>query len=456
MRLLYLAILFLFLIFNILIYINAGDFVDLDFIHIFPSILLIVIYISFKITKNTTDWTAIDNIFVVMFYVFHFSYLYLYYLGFVDYDSEVFWDGRVIYQSIYLLTIVVSSFLIGFNLIVKNTTTVYSLNFDYNYLRLYSISKFLLFCVLLFFWLPIFSIFSIAFSDYNSLISIGRLSPIGKLYWIGQYLAVGTLAIYYVSRVKLNKPFIKGFSSYFALFYILGYLAIGDRGGFIYFAVIPLIIYNLFYKKLNLLKGMLLGVVVLSISSVLAVSRVKSIYNPIEAINNYSQSADNNIVINALAEFGLTFKTIPLILSYIPERFNYWYGKSYIDAVLIAFPSFFGTRESSSISAWLTETAFGTDTYGRGGSILMESYGNFGVYGSVFFFMLLGLISGGLYNKFKFSSNIYWIIAYISFVASICLWMRNTSSVVFRTVSWSIILIWMAIQVSPYLPSKKK
>ena len=456
MRLIYIMALIIFLIVNIALYFNADYFIDINLVHILPSIVLIFIYITSKILKGkNVDWTAIDNVFFILFYTFHFSYIYLYFLGMSDYDSEVFWDGRYIYPSIYLLTIAVSSFLIGFNLIVKDISLSRSIYIDFNYSELYTISKFFILLVLAFFWLPILSIISLAFSDYKSLISVGALSPIGKLYWVGQYMAVGSLAAYYISRVKLNKPLIGGFSSYLAIFYILSYLIIGDRGGFMFYAIIPLIVYNLFYKKINLLKGLILGVIVLSISSILAVSRVNSIYNPLDAYEAYSKVSSNNIVVGALEEFGKSFKTIPMIMSYIPEQYDYWYGKSYFDSLMIALPSLFETRTSESIAAWLTETAFGKDTYGRGGSILMESYGNFGLFGSVLFFIVLGLLSGKLYNNYKYSSNIYWVIAYIAFVASLCMWMRNSSTVVSRTVIWSLLMVWFAIHIAPYLPIKK-
>ena len=35
-------------------------------------------------------------------------------------------------------------------------------------------------------------------------------------------------------------------------FYIFCYLAIGDRGGFLYFVVIPLIAYHYLYKKIEI------------------------------------------------------------------------------------------------------------------------------------------------------------------------------------------------------------
>lgn len=455
MKFLYLYFLIFFIFINIFLYINSTIFYSLDFIYLFPSLFLLIVFFLFKKIDNiNVNWFAVDTIFVVMFYLFHFGYLYLYALGLKDYDDEVFWDSRYIYKSIHLLSICCSSYLLGFYLISQNTNLNKN-KIESNQLEgIYFLSKIIVIIAFLMFWLPLLSIASIAFSNYEALISVGELSPIGKLYWIGQYIGVAALALYYLCKANLGKKFIDGFFSLIPFLYILGYFAIGDRGGFLFYAVIPLVIYNLFYKKINIGKAFLVGLFILICSAIIATSRGDSNYNPLDAVSSYQEKRDDNIIVESVSEFGKSFKTVPIIMSYIPERYDYWYGKSYIDAFLITFPSVFETRTSESISAWLTETAFGKYTYGRGGSITMESYGNFGGIGSIFFFIFLGLLSGFLYKKYCYSSKLVYAIAYVSLVSSICLWMRNSSNVVFRTVIWSIIICWLCINIAKYLPYK--
>lgn len=453
MGIFYLFFLIFFIFLNIFLYLNAPNFYNIEIIYLMPSLFLFLLFFLFKkINNKDVDWFSIDSIFVVMFYLFHFGYLYLYAFGLKDYDDEVFWDSRYIYKSIHLLTICCSSFLLGF-FVLSQKTNLSKKNIEFKNINgVYFLSKILILIVFLMFWLPLLSIASIAFSDYEALISVGELSPIGKLYWIGQYLGVAALALYYLCKANLNKNFFDGFFSLIPFFYIIGYFIIGDRGGFLFYAIIPLVIYNLFYRKINIKKSLLLGLFILFFSAVIATSRVESNYNFINAVSSYQDKKENNILVESISEFGKSFKTIPIIMSYIPQQYDYWYGKSYLEAFLITFPSLFNTRTSASISAWLTETAFGKDTYGRGGSITMESYGNFGVLGSIPFFIFLGALSGYLYKKYCYSSSLIYAISYVALVSSLCLWMRNSSNVVFRTVIWAILICWLFMALSRYLP----
>ncbi|MCU4420505.1 O-antigen polymerase [Acinetobacter lwoffii] len=457
MKIIYLFFLVTFILINTVFYLNSPYFYDLEFIYLLPSVLLILIYFIFKkiINRGNVDWFSIDSLFVLIFYLFHYGYLYLYFLGFQNFDSEVFWDSRYIYKSIFLLSVCCSSFLLGFFIISQNTLLNYRKVTVFNINGIYFLSKILVFLSFLFFWLPLLSVANLVFSDYKALTSVGTLSPIGKLYWVGQYIGVVSLALYYLSKTILGEKFFNDLFSLIPFFYILGYFIIGDRGGFLFYSVIPLVIYNMYYKKINIKKAAFAVFFVLICSAIIATSRVESTYNPIDAYGLAQDNKENNLLIESISEFGKSFKTLPIVMSYIPEQYDYWYGKSYFDSFMIIFPSIFDTRTSHSIAAWLTATAFGEDTYGRGGSIVMESYGNFGSIGSIFFFISLGSISGYLYNKYRFSGSLIYAVAYVAFVSSLCLWMRNSSSVVFRTVIWAILISWICVILSKYLPYRK-
>lgn len=456
MKNIYLYILVLFIFVSVILYINTKVFYELQFLNLMPSLILLVVFFFFKklINKDNTDWFAVDTIFVLVFYLFHYGYLYLYFLGFQEYDSEVFWDSRYIYKSISLLSVCCASFLLGFFLLSNNTQINHKKLVINNIYGVYFLSKVIVLLSFLMFWLPLLSVASLVFSDYKALTSVGTLSPIGKLYWVGQYVGVVSLALYYLCKARLGEKFISDFFSIIPFFYIIGYFLIGDRGGFLFYSVIPLVIYNMFFRRINISKAIIVGMIVLGASAIIATSRVESNYNPIDAYSSFKDKKEDNFLIEAVSEFGKSFKTVPIVMSYIPEQYDYWYGRSYLDAFLIIFPSIFEVRTSQSIAAWLTSTAFGEDTYGRGGSITMESYGNFGGIGSIFFFIFLGCLSGYLYNRYRFSGNLIYAVAYVALVSSLCLWMRNSSSVVFRTVIWSIVICWICLMLSKYLPYK--
>lgn len=446
----YVIFIMLVAVWTIALIFNIFSFNDVQFIHIAPSIVLLIGVVAFKkiINKNNNDWFSIDMIFLFIFYLFHFGYLYLYFFGFDEYDKEVFWNNSVMEIAIYFTTLCVCFYMLGFSLISPITQhKLLTMNVENNS-TIHKYSKLLLLVCLMMFWLPILTIISSAFTDYKVLISVGEKSPIGKLYWVGQYLAVAALGIYYLTKKYVYNKFLSGWADYAAILYIFGYFFIGDRGGFLFYSVIPLVAYSAFYKKIKIKKFSFYLLLILSISSVIAVSRTQSVYNPIDAVDLYGDNKKINPIVDAVSEFGRSFKTVPIAMTYIPEQYDYWYGKSYYDALALTVPNFFGSRTSSSVANWLTETVFGKDAYGRGGSIVMESYANFGIVVSLFFFIILGCFSGFLYKRFQVSNSIYYSLLYIALIACLALWMRNSSAIVFRTIIWSIVICGVFILVS--------
>src|SRR5690606_3602798 len=140
-----------------------------------------------KINNKNTDWFSLDSIFVFLFYLIHFGYLFTYYMGFSKYDDEVFWNPNYMNATVLLASSVVSSYLFGFYLISPKTEYK-SLSFYHTKEEhLLVFAKILMILVFIMFWLPIFSIIELAIASYDNLIRVGELSPIGKLYWVGQY-----------------------------------------------------------------------------------------------------------------------------------------------------------------------------------------------------------------------------------------------------------------------------
>lgn len=435
------------------LFIFTGSSEYSDFYLLIPFVLFLF-FVFIKILNNkNADWFSLDVVFFILFYLIHFGYLFTFSLELSEYESEVFWNSNYMNSTIILASCSISSYLAGFTLISPKTEYK-SLQFYHNKEnQILIFAKFLMILVFVMFWLPILSILEMALIDYESLIRVGELSPIGKLYWIGQYLAVFCLSVISLSYFKKRKR--NSFFVIIAFVYIISYFMIGDRGGFLYYAIIPLLSYHYFYKKINISKLTVALFVILLFSSVISVSRVTSTYNPVEAYKLYKEAENkDNPVLDSITEFGKSIKTVNIVVSNFPENYDYWYGKSYIDSFLIIFPNFFSNRSSEGIDAWLTETFFGKYTYGRGGSMLMESYGNFGFLGSLLFFNILGVISGLLYKNVKNNPSFIYLIIYLGFAASICIWMRNTSSYLFRTLAWTVILYYIILLLIPYLPKK--
>jgi oligosaccharide repeat unit polymerase len=388
----------------------------------------------YNLNKGTFNPLSPDIIFYFLFLLFHFGYIILYYFGLIDtYNNEIFYNAATFSNSVYFLIACLSSFLIGYILFFNKLGTLVFNNKFYDVInvdRIYFLSKFFIIFSLILFWVPILSLGFVVFIDYSLVNRIGELSAFGKFFWVGQIFSVFSISIYYISKFSLKKKFISDLFSLLPLLYILGFLLIGQRAYVLYYLVVVMSAYQFFYKKINFPKLILFSVCVLS------VSRVESVYNPIEAYALYSQNKENNPVVSSISEFGSTFKTIPIIMTYIPDYYSYLNGSTLYSSLKIALPNFGSARESNNLATWLTETAFGDNTWGRGGSIAMEAYGNFGIIGSQFFFLVLGIIFALSYNRLYENKKFYHVLFYFLILAAVCLWMRNTSTFVFRIVIW--------------------
>lgn len=413
---------------------------EVKFEYIFLVFILGLILLIYNFNKKTLNVMSPDFIFYFLFILFHFGYTFLYYFKIVDsYDDEVFYNILTFSKANYFLICCLSSFLMGY-VIFFNKTGRYNFNTKFkmihNTSKLYFISKIFVVGSLISFWIPVISLAPAVFYDYSLINRIGELSVFGKVFWIGQIFSIFSISLYYICNFSLGNKFINGWFSFLPIVYIFGFLLIGQRAYFLYYLIVLMTAYQFLYKKINFSKIIILSTLVLFITGILSVSRLESVYNPIEAYDLYIESKQSNPIVSSISEFGSTFKTIPIIMTYIPSQNSYLYGQTLLGSLKIVIPNFGEARESNNLATWLTYTAFGDNTWGRGGSIAMEAYGNFGLIGSQFFFFIVGSIFAITYNKFYESKSIYSILLYFLLLGALCLWMRNTSTFFFRIIVW--------------------
>lgn len=408
------------------------------------SIILIFLVLCIKMTLKEKNILSPELIFLVLFYVFHFGYLYIYELNLVRIDYEIFMFPHLVNISILYVTICATCFLLGYYLFLDFGIADYNNIKDRVNINRRGLlgSKFLLVLLLISFWMPILSLTPAIFYDYSIVSSIGEKGFGGRLYWFGQIIGISIVALYYVSKSKYTNRLIENWIDLIPFTIMIGSFAIGLRTYFLFYALVILVIYNSFYKKINFIKMSIITLMILTLSSVIAVSRVNSIYNPIEAISMALADSENNILINVIKEFGLSFKTIPFIVFLTDDLNYYWMGKSYFDSLLLILPNMFGEirNADNNMDTWVTSQLFGLDTYGRGGSIAMEAYGNFGFIGGTMFFIFVGALTAKLYNKYRFKGDVYNVVIYLVFLGALVLWMRANSNFLFRILVWSLII----------------
>jgi len=416
---------------------------------IFPiscAILTLAFIIAEKAAAegNRRDLLSPDLVFLLMFFVFHFSYIVLYSLGISDYNKEVFYNPDTVPRAIFFCVFCLNAFLLGYGRPVGYPNKMSVSDGRAKVARVLFLSKILILTALLMFWLPIIFLGREAFSDYELLINIGVASPLGRFYWLGQYLGVVAVILYCTCNGFLFKKVLHGPFTLLMFFYLGSFLLVGDRGGFIYMGICPVLAYNLFQKRINTRNFLSIILCILIAFPIIAFARTRSIFNPIRMFGEYSEERGRSFIVDALDELGSTLKTVTITMHFVPERYEYWWGSSYIYSLSLVIPSIKGTRSQvGSPGAWLTEIAFGDleKTHGRGGSIAMESYRNFGIAGGAFFFLLLGFGVKKAYLAFTKKTSLLTAVLFFSIMAALSLWIRNTSAIFPRTIIWSLFVL---------------
>ncbi len=389
-----------------------------------------------------------ESFFVLFFSLFHFGYLILYFFGLGEYEAEVFYNVLSLENSINYSLACVCFFITVYRAIEfpRQRSIDASMSSrpeldDAQSQAVFSVSKILLVFSFLLFWIPVIPVAPIVLSDYRSLISIGEISPLGRFFWLGQYVGYCAIALFLTGKHAVSERLSRGWAFYLLILYVLSYLLTGDRGGFISYFVIIVFYYSFSEKRISLATAGSTVLLLLAISAMVAVGRGQSAFNPIEMVRIYIDSGRQSPLVDALTEFGLSIKTVVIAMYYVPERYPFWFGASFVDSLLIAIPNPFGFRVSSGLGVFITEVAFGPidSTHGRGGSIAMESYLNFGYFGIVLFGVYAVYLKK-IFLMYMLENSLLVSVVFYASIGAFALWMRNTSGAAFRIIVWSFVL----------------
>ena len=416
-------------------------------------LLLLTIGLRKFLTPRPHNILSPDIIFISMFCVFHFGYIVLYSLKMVEWVPEVFWAPDKVMVAVLFCTWCLIFFLIGYELpgtrfansepchVVVSCSPI-----------LIQISQTIIFVALFFFWLTLFSVgISRVLSDYEILINVGIISFWGKFFWLAHDLGVIGIAMYCASSAVVAQKTMHGFLFKMLTFmYIVGLLVLGDRGGFIQVFIIPVIVFHYFQRRIKLMWIALLVVILLVVMAIIGITRTMTGQNPAGVVSEYravQKDSQHNVLTRSILEFGASLKTVVIAMDLVPSRHPYWYGTSYLESSTVVVPNIIPgiIRESKGVDAWLTETAFGSlqATHGRGGSIAMEAYMNFGFIGGVLFFALIGYCYRWLYERVLSCPNFMKIVTFLGVTAGLTLWMRNTMGLFVRPAVWTVIFAWI-------------
>jgi len=434
-------------------FINAGSSERVAFIPLVISFFVVVtIYVLHKrASAPPRNWLTPDIFFVSVFCIFHFSYIVFYAFRLIPYDREVFWAPHQTLRAVFYCICCLCAFLAGYEIIggrYQNKVSTQRLG-PVPSLAI-PIAKILIVIAIVFYWGVLFSVgLGRVISDYRFLTRIGFVKW-GRLFWVSYNIALVGFAIYCAGSGLLNRKCMVGMLfPLLALGYVVGILLMGDRGGFIRFLPIPLLAFHYFQRRIKF-RWLITGVLVLFfVTGVIGMTRAITVLNIPKVVKAYKerQPTEYNTITATALEYGASIKTVVIAMELVPSEHPYWYGRTYLESLRLIVPNVIPgiIRKSKGPDVWITETAFRSlyETHGRGGSIAMEAYMNFGFIGGILFFVFVGLCYRSIYERFLIRPDFMRTVLVLAATGVLVIWIRNTMDIGARTLVWSLLAAWI-------------
>ena len=433
---------------------NKGDTEPSAFLPMVFSIFFIaIIFLVRKFASaKPFNYLSPEVFFIAVYGVFHFSYIIFYAIKMVPSDPEVFWGPTHVLRAVFYCICCLCAFLLSYEISGgRPNLSQYSILESPSPIIIL-IAKILIVICIIFFWGVIFSAgFFQILSDYQALTRIGTTTAFGRLFFVSQNIALIAIAMYSAASGLIYQKFMAGkVFPFIALGFIIGILILGDRGGFIFFVPIPMLAFHCFQRKIKIWWLILFALLLLFTSTFIGLTRDVVGGNVGKMKEEYEYKAQSQVynpITRSLLEFGASIKTVVIAMELIPSQHPYWYGTEYLQSLPGVIPNFIPgwVRTAQGIDVWITETAFGNlqFTHGRGGSIAMEAYTQFGFLGGVIFFVFLGFFYRRIYERFLNKPNFARTVMFFVFVCTLVFWIRNTIFVATRTIVWMLLVLWI-------------
>lgn len=372
---------------------------------------------------------SIFMMFIVKFDIFH---PYVWYSGFftlysIGYPILVFYMDSIYNKDIIILQLIA---IITFAVVV--TPRKYKVTRDILKEIKLNIAKYIKPFLTIIIILTILELYMGSFSHKS------ELSTNTLLFSFGYRTTIVYLILYAIDLVnyyiKYEKIQWKSISTCFILMFLMFFYS-GERDVVLRYIIITCyLIYFLKYSKTNKIVLTSIGALLLMVVPLL--SRIKYF-----GMTGQVSDANENILISLVnSEFASASRNLQMLVS-SGEHEGYYKGYTMIINFLRALPFSFG--QSFSVTNWFSQTYYGRG--GRGFSLVGEGYVNFGYFGVVLVFFVVGLIVRTLYKKsIKSQNNLFiYLFSITIFVYAIRADLANIFSPLIKHVLYSFLLLYI-------------
>lgn len=414
----------MFVILNILLYINDQHKISFILLMVFYSVIAIGAFIYS--VREKKDLFKIGNIFIPVYFLYTTGYPlnYIYYhVGNVKYDQFIYY--------IILSIIGFLAFCIGYFILNKKFKT--TLNFPkklndkgFNLFLIATFIFFIIACISFYTELRAYggliNYISVGYGAKRYLINKSKVFGSGLQWMSSSILIMYALIVTNKDKAKL---WLKAFVYIFSAFIILLYFFTGNRHSIVIYLVAFMSIFHYGIKKIDVKKG----IISFSLLFVFLImyTYIRSFVNM--GIGNFfshlvSSIADNKVQFFyfQIGEFSQPSKSLQEVINYMSSH-NYMWGLSYLISLVAWIPGSGRLLNVSdySLSIWRLKE-FYPGYYEKGMGLgflsLSEMYVNFGLLGIVGGMLVWGIFLRKLYELFiKNSENPYVLFIYCYSIA---------------------------------------
>ncbi len=358
----------------------------------------------------------------------------------------------------WLVTFGIYSWLIGFHYFM-NKTTISSIpynisSYDYSSNRLLYLSSFL-FILILILNKEIFM-----GSSYNGVENWSTLTRyIYSLFSIT--IIMTTLFIFLNNSKEIQNNFYYIFKTsklYLALVfaYIVVFLFIlGDRGSILQLASTIVFVYALTIKPITLKTFMSIVIAGAIVMTIVGLGRNSggSIINKGYSSLEKNLSTSNEPALYTLSkDLSSTARILYKSLEHVPEKHDYFYGKSMLSAILSPIPflnSIFlqvtdfskSSLREFSTSDYITYLIQGRfNKWGEGSNLFAEIYMNFGVIGTALIMFILGIVFKKIHIEISLFNRLSYILIATMLSSYVIYWPRSSLFGVAKPIVWALII----------------
>lgn len=420
------------------------------------GLFISIAHIIWRVRSGPRNYLAPDVFYILFYAAFHYSYLVLWLFGIVDAGERagqrVFPAPEQYYLVMFIVNLGLLSFLFGYELAApKEKIGVFGKirSLPTATWTIVGTSIMLLALIIHIGFILGIGIRTWLAEGYQVYIYMERYSRYYRLWRVQFHIFSFGFGIYLTSVALRHQRLFKGkFGITLFLIYLCLIVLEGGRTQMVTHGMILLLVRHFIIKRIKLKSLIIITICALVLFSSIKIVRNIAAFDISKMIQllKHARETEQTHWYDSLVEMGGSISTVNLTTMLIPGREPYWYGRSYVQAMVHIIPYLSGklwVYLGVSPSLWLTYTHFGPESAGTGFSIAAEGYLNFGLPGVFFHMAIIGIILRWFYTRFATktspASTLIFIIAYGLFMITV----RNHVNLLISPLVKIIVVAWL-------------